>query len=431
MRLAPAVCPVATDLVSEVRQASLACLECFVKMLKEEEETRRSREAAAAEGAGAMGGAGGSSSSSGAASYFVGQAPAMLGATSSMLTWAVSGLMNTVGGATPAVPGTAPPPVGPATAGTGAAAASLSAAPAGAKPVVASEGRGGAATSSLSPAATGDKATSGGDGWEDDDEAFEVQSSLRMSVQQSVCPELVVAFISELATALQWRHVRLCHNSRFSSFLFPSETTLNPGARAAGRMPPDFINPRRMGRSWRPGHASPPSSAPALRTPAAAAPPHAPSPASIASRTASTEGRFTMPDSDEALGQSGGGGDGWGSNLDEELWENMEGVKSASALKVKLPAPVAASVVAAAAVTRPVSAAAARTAATGTAVGAAAMRRTAAATGTASWSTGSEGSAKPKLGAMKLGANKVISGTSSGLGSAKGSLADLDNTDNW
>ncbi|GIL75242.1 hypothetical protein Vretifemale_5022, partial [Volvox reticuliferus] len=166
MRLLPAVCPLAIDGVPEVRQAALLCLDTFVKVLKDEEELRRSREAAAAESASAMGGAVTGGSGGGTASYFVGQAPAVLGATSSMLTWAVSGLMNTVGGATPA-PGPASPPV-PAPAPAAATKPTNVTAPATAST------RGITAGAAAAAPAGGAKTTAAGDGWEDDDEPFEV-----------------------------------------------------------------------------------------------------------------------------------------------------------------------------------------------------------------------------------------------------------------
>ncbi len=169
VRLLPAVCPLVMDPIPEVRQASLLCLDTFIKVLKEEEEVRRAREAAAAEAAGAAGSAGAAaaaSGSGGATSYFSGQAPAVLGATSSMLTWAVSGLMNTVGGATPVAPGAAPPAAVAPAAAAGPAAAKASSPRSAAAPVRASNSVAATAAATSSIAA---------DGWEDDDEAFQVR----------------------------------------------------------------------------------------------------------------------------------------------------------------------------------------------------------------------------------------------------------------
>ncbi|EFJ49788.1 hypothetical protein VOLCADRAFT_80567 [Volvox carteri f. nagariensis] len=181
VRLLPAVCPLAMDAIPEVRQASLLCMDSFVMLLKEEEEQRRTREAAAAESAGAMGGAAtgagtgpAAAGTGGAASYFVGQAPAVLGATSSMLTWAVSGLMNTVGGATPAAPGATPVPAAAPAPAPAATASALKPVSPGGSAAAPSAARSGATPSATASAAGGAKATSAGDGWDDDDEAFEV-----------------------------------------------------------------------------------------------------------------------------------------------------------------------------------------------------------------------------------------------------------------
>lgn len=172
LRMLPAVCPLCMDPVPEVRGASLTLIETFLKVLQDEEQVRRSREAAAVEaggGSGAMagsGGAGGGGAAAGSASsYFSNQA---LGATSSMLTWAVSGLMNTVGGSNPAAPAQA------VVAAPAAAPAAAAATPARAAPAAAS--RPAAALPSASSGAGKAEGWGGGDGWEDDDENFEVST---------------------------------------------------------------------------------------------------------------------------------------------------------------------------------------------------------------------------------------------------------------
>ncbi|GIL51106.1 hypothetical protein Vafri_7196 [Volvox africanus] len=353
MRLLPAVCPLAIDGVPEVRQAALLCLDTFVKFLKDEEELRRSKEAAAAESAGAVGGAvTGSGGGGGTASYFVGQAPAVLGATSSMLTWAVSGLMNTVGGATPA-----PGPVSPPAPAPAPAAATK---PLNVTATAAASTRG--TTAPVASSAGGAKTSAAGDGWEDDDESFEVDEEEQAA------------------------------RSRFTAK--PSTAATSSSARTA-----------------------PPS-----RTPAAAT--TAPAAAAATSRSASGTARFTAPEPDEVLGASGGG-DGWNNDLDdEELWEDMDGGSKKGA-KAKPAAAVPA--------TRPVAAAAAEASAATSrpsAVGTAAAARRATGTAGATRAAGEGAAAKPKLGAMKLGATKV-GGSSSALGSAKDSLVDLKDSDNW
>ncbi|GLI62075.1 hypothetical protein VaNZ11_004633 [Volvox africanus] len=345
MRLLPGVCPLAIDGVPEVRQAALLCLDTFVKFLKDEEELRRSKDAAAAaESAGAMGGAV-TSSSGGTASYLVGQAPAVLGATSSMLTWAVSGLMNTVGGATPA-PGPVSPPApvpGPAPA--------AAAKPMNSTAAAAASTRG--TTAPVASSAGGAKTTAAGDGWEDDDESFEVDEEEQAA------------------------------RSRF---------TTKPSTA---------------------GTSNSPRTAPPSRTPSAAT-----------SRSASGTARIAAPERNEVLGASGGG-DGWNNDLDdEELWEDMDGgnkkgAKAKPAVAVLATRPVAAAAAdASAATSRPA------------AVGTAAAARRATGTAGAARAAGEGAAAKPKLGAMKLGATKV-GGSSSALGSAKDSLVDLKDSDNW
>ncbi|GFR47514.1 hypothetical protein Agub_g9146 [Astrephomene gubernaculifera] len=264
MRLLPVACPLAMDAIPEVRQGALLVLDTFVKVLKDEEEVRRSKEVAAAEAAGPAGA--GAAGGGGSSSYFVGQAPSVLGATSSMLTWAVSGLMNTVGGAAPAAgapsaaaagsPKVASPPGRVAGLGsTGGTAA------------VAASSRPAAVTAPVPPAAAAGASKTSGDGWEDDDdEAFEVDEA-------------------ELAA-----------RARFSAK--PAATTSRP--------------------------APAPTTAPAARVPSTSTTTAAP--ALSASRTASgalgSSSRFAADEPAEALNAAGGG---WGDDADDpEMWEDMD-----------------------------------------------------------------------------------------------------------
>ncbi|KAG2438971.1 hypothetical protein HYH02_010763 [Chlamydomonas schloesseri] len=128
------------------------------------------------------------------------------------------------------------------------------------------------------------------------------------------------------------------------------------------------------------------------------APAAASRPAATAARTASgaagsTSGggsRFAAEDPAEALASAGGG---WGDGDEADAWEDMDKPK---------PAPAAAP--------RPAGAAAA------------AARRAARAAGEG------VGAAKPKLGAMKLGATKVGTGAAGG---SKGSLGGSEDPDGW
>ncbi|GLC35616.1 hypothetical protein PLESTM_000343500 [Pleodorina starrii] len=167
----------------------------------------------------------------------------------------------------------------------------------------------------------------------------------------------------------------------------------------------------------------------AARPAAAAAPASRPAPAAAPARSgsATTAGsRFAAQEPEALDAAASGGGGGWGNDLDdEELWEDMDKGAKAKPAAALAPAPVPA---------RP-AAAASRPAAAGTA--AAARRAGGAAGATRAAGEGGGAAAKPKLGAMKLGATKVVgsgggaTSSSSALGAAKSSLAELENMDSW